>query len=251
MTRTFEILPIPIKDCKITLSSTSYTYDGKSKKPSVSVQYQDKELTNGSDYTASYGKNILAGKGSVTITGKGQYTGTITKTFTIKPAALKNCKATLSQTSYTYDGKAKKPAATVTFNSKTLVKNTDYTVSYKNNTAIGYGTVTISGKGNFTGSISKKFKILPAKVTILTPVAGTKKMTVKYKTVKGDCRYQIAYRIKGTSAWTKVNTTLQTAKTIKNLKSGKTYQIRIRAYKKVDGRNFIGPWSDTKTVKVK
>ncbi len=164
---------------------------------------------------------------------------------------MKECKVSLGNTSFTYDGKEKKPAVTVVYNGRTLKVGNEYNVSYSANKIIGIASVTITGKRRFTGSVTKKFKILPAKVTILTPVAGTKKMTVKYKTVKGSCRYQIAYRIKGTSSWTKVNTTLQTAKTIKELKSGKKYQVRVRAYKKVDGKTFIGPWSDMKTVKVK
>ena len=203
------------------------------------------------DYTVSYDHNIEIGTATATITGTGNAVGTITHTFKIAPIPMKNCKASLSQTSYTYTGKAKKPTATVKYNGKTLVKNVDYTVAYKNNKAIGKATVTITGKGNYSGSITKTFKILPAKVTQKTPVAGTKKVTVRYATVKGGCRYQIAYRIKGTSTWKKVNTTLTTAKTIKKLKSGKKYQIKVRAYKKVDGYTYIGPWSDIKTVKVK
>ena len=251
VTKTFTIQPIPMKDCTASLSKTSYTYDGNAKKPSVTVTYGEETLVKGTDYDVVYANNKAAGKATVTITGKGIYTGSITKTFTIQPVAMKSCKASLSQTSYTYNTKARKPAVTVTYSGTTLVKDTDFTVSYKNNINIGKATVTISGKGNYTGSITKTFKIVPATVTQLTPVAGIKKMTVKYKTVKGDCRYQIAYRVKGTSTWTKVNTTLQTAKTIKKLKSGKTYQVKVRAYKKVDDTTYIGAWSEIMTVKVK
>ena len=249
--QTFDILPISIQSCTVSLSQTSYTYDGKAKEPGVVVKYNDNTLVEGTDYSIKYKDNIENGKASVIITGVGDYSGSITKTFTIKPISMKSCKASLSQTSYTYNAKAKKPAVTVTYSGKTLVKGADFTVSYENNKAIGKATVTITGKGHYSGTIKKTFKILPPTVTQLTPVAGVKKVTVKYKTVMGDCRYQIAYRIKGTSTWTKVNTTLQTAKTIKKLKSGKTYQFKVRAYKKVDGTTYIGAWSEIKTVKVK
>ncbi len=247
----FEILPTPLEDCTVKLNPTSPIYSGSELKPTVTVQYQGGTLVPVVDYTVSYDHNIEIGTATATITGTGNTVGTITHTFKIVPIPMKNCKASLSQTSYTYTGKAKKPTATVKYNGKTLVKNVDYTVAYKNNKAIGKATVTITGKGNYSGSITKTFKILPAKVTQKTPVAGTKKVTVRYATVKGGCRYQIAYRIKGTSTWKKVNTTLTTAKTIKKLKSGKKYQIKVRAYKKVDGKAYIGPWSDIKTVKVK
>ena len=249
--QTFDILPISIQSCTVSLSQTSYTYDGKAKEPGVVVKYNDNTLVEGTDYSIKYKDNIENGKASVIITGVGDYSGSITKTFTIKPISMKSCKASLSQTSYTYNAKAKKPAVTVTYSGKTLVKGADFTVSYENNKAIGKATVTITGKGHYSGTIKKTFKILPPTGTQLTPVAGVKKVTVKYKTVMGDCRYQIAYRIKGTSTWTKVNTTLQTAKTIKKLKSGKTYQFKVRAYKKVDGTTYIGAWSEIKTVKVK
>ncbi len=243
--------PLHIEDCAVSLEKTSLVYTGELLEPAVSLSYEGRTLAEDNEYTVSYSNNRSIGEATVTITGVRRFGGTLTHTFKIVPISMKNCKASLSQTSYTYTGKAKKPTATVKYNGKTLVKNVDYTVAYKNNKAIGKATVTITGKGNYTGSITKAFKILPAKVTQKTPVAGTKKVTVKYVTVKGGCRYQIAYRIKGTSTWKKVNTTLTTAKTIKKLKSGKKYQIKVRAYKKVDGYTYIGPWSDIKTVKVK
>lgn len=243
--------PLSIEDCAVSLEKTSLVYTGELLEPAVSLSYEGRTLAEDNEYTVSYSNNQSIGEATVMITGVRRFGGTLTRTFKIVPIPMKNCKASLSQTSYTYTGKAKKPTVTVKYNGKTLVKNVDYTVAYKNNKAIGKATVTITGKGNYTGSITKTFKILPAKVTQKTPVAGTKKVTVKYVTVKGSCRYQIAYRIKGTSTWKKVNTTLTTAKTIKKLKSGKKYQIKVRAYKKVDGKTYIGPWSDIKTVKVK
>ncbi len=70
----------------------------------------------------------------------------------------------VSKTTYTYDGKAHKPIPTVTTKVNgqlvTLKKNTDYTVTYENNTEIGTATVTITGKGNYTGTLTKTFKIV-------------------------------------------------------------------------------------------
>ena len=62
---------------------------------------------------------------------------------------------TLSTSTYAYDGKAKKPGVTVKLNGKTLKNGTDYTVSYSNNTKVGTATVKITGKSNYTGSVSK------------------------------------------------------------------------------------------------
>lgn len=72
---------------------------------------------------------------------------------------IEDAEVTLSKTKYTYDGKAKKPTVSVTLDGKTLEKDTDYTVEYKDNKNIGKATVTITGIGNYSGTITKKFTI--------------------------------------------------------------------------------------------
>ena len=94
---TFRITPAPtekpekpdkpeksdISKCTVTLSATSFKYDGKEKKPSVTVKNRTKVLIAGTDYTVSYSDNIKAGTAKAVITGKGNYTGSVTKTFEI------------------------------------------------------------------------------------------------------------------------------------------------------------------------
>ncbi|MBR1765251.1 MAG: hypothetical protein IJ746_07645, partial [Ruminococcus sp.] len=115
-----------ISKCTATLSATKYTYDGKAKTPTVTVKNGTKALTKGTDYTVTYKNNTNAGTATVTITGKGSYTGTITKTFSIVKTQtdISKCTATLSATKYTYDGKAKTPTVTVKNGTKTLTKGT-------------------------------------------------------------------------------------------------------------------------------
>ncbi|MCB6457287.1 hypothetical protein LI219_15615, partial [Longicatena sp. 210702-DFI.1.253] len=108
-------------------------------KPSISVKYGKTTLKNGRDYTVSYGKNISPGKGTVKISGKGNYTGSITKTFTISKRSV----TTLSYSSLstrTYTGKAIKPSITVKYGKTTLKNGRDYTLSYGKNVATGKGT---------------------------------------------------------------------------------------------------------------
>ena len=78
----------PISECTVTLKTTSYTYDGKTKKPAVTVKDGTKVLTSGTDYTVAYSKNKNAGEAVVTITATetGNYKGTKTANFTIKKA---------------------------------------------------------------------------------------------------------------------------------------------------------------------
>ena len=103
-----------------------------------------------------------AGTASAILTGTGNYTGSVTKDFTIKPLDIKRYSASLSQYSYTSDGTEKCPNVTVTYGDKTLAAGTDFTVSYKDNVKEGTATVTITGAGNYTGIINTTFTITAA-----------------------------------------------------------------------------------------
>ena len=172
--------PVAISSGTVSLGTTYYIYDGTAKQPAVTVKYGTETLVNGTDYTVSYTNNTKAGTASVTITGKGSYTGTVTKNFTIEPKNVSGLDISVAPTSYTYDGKAKTPAVTVKNGSTTLVKDTDYTVSYLNNTAVGTATVTVTGKGNYSGSRSLNFTISePAAISLTgcTASLGTSSYT--------------------------------------------------------------------------
>ena len=173
----FTISAKSISSATVTLGTTSYTYDGTAKKPSVTVKDGTTTLTNGTDYTVTYSNNINVGTATVTITGKGNYTGTVSKTFTINAKSISSTTVTLGTTSYTYDGTAKKPSVTVKDGSKTLTSGTDYTVSYSNNTNVGTATVTITGKGNYTGIASKTFTIKAKSISSATVTLGTTSYT--------------------------------------------------------------------------
>ena len=158
-TKTFQIKASDFSKCDIQLSASSFTYDGTEKKPKIIVKNGKKQLTANTDYTVSYKNNINAGTASVTITGKGKYSGTITKSFSIKPANFTKASVTLSASSFTWNGTKKKPGVTVKFGRRQLTSGRDYTVSYKNNVSVGTASVTITAKGNYTGSISKNYSI--------------------------------------------------------------------------------------------
>lgn len=87
---------------------------------------------------------------------------------------ISQAKINLSTTTCKYTGKSQTPFVTVKYGAETLKKNTDYTVSYANNIYVGTATVTITGKGQYIGSVRKKFTITsPGKVTVkLNPNGG-------------------------------------------------------------------------------
>ena len=157
--KTFTIGTSSIAGASVILSSTSFVYDGTPKTPTVTVKLGSKTLVTGSDYIVSYANNTAAGTATVTVTGKGNYNGIASKTFTIGTSSIAGASVILSSTSYVYDGTAKTPTVTVKLGSKTLVTGSDYIVSYANNTAAGTATVTVTGKGNYSGIASKTFTI--------------------------------------------------------------------------------------------
>lgn len=166
-----------LKNATVTLSPASCTYDGKAKKPAVKVtiKVNGKTVTlqNKTDYTVAYSNNVKpTTKAKVTIKANSKSkkcSGSVTKTFYIYKAKAQSAfKVKLSKTSYTDDGKAKKPTVKVTAKvngkTKTLKNKTNYTVSYKNNKAAGTATVVVTGKGNYTGSTTRTFTIKKAAV---------------------------------------------------------------------------------------
>ena len=119
------------------------------------------ELILDTDYTVSYSNNINAGEATITITGKGKWTGFITKTFTISPKDISS-EVTLEVGQYDniYSGTAKEPVITVKLGDETLTLETDYEVEYSNNVYVGTATATVTFKGNYTGTVSVNFEII-------------------------------------------------------------------------------------------
>ena len=161
----------------------------------------------------------------------------------------------LSKSTFTYTGKSQKPKVTVSVNGKKLSAK-QYTVSYKNNKKIGTAKVVVKGKGTYKGcSKTVTFRIKPKKVTILSARSSKKgKVTVKWKKSAGVGGYQIQYarskKFKNAANVT-VSGSGRTSRTIGGLKSKKTYYVRVRGYKKVDGKKLYGSWSAVRKVKIK
>ncbi|MBR1752455.1 MAG: leucine-rich repeat protein [Ruminococcus sp.] len=165
--------------------------------------------------------------------------------------------ASITVKNKTYTGKAIKPAPTVKVGKTKLTKGIDYTVTYKKNKAVGKATVTIKGKGAYTGTVSKTFKINPKKTSVkkaTSPKTGQLKIT--YKKVKGVTGYQVTYSTskkftKSTTKTATLNGVSKLSKTIKKLKSGKKYYLKVRAYKTVSGKKYYSKYTAVKSVKVK
>ena len=243
---------ISISKASVTLSTSTYAYDGKAKKPGVTVKLNGKTLKNGTDYTVSYSNNTKVGTAKVTITGKGNYTGSVSKTYSIKNNFKKATVSGISTKAFT--GKNITQSITVKYNGKTLKNGTDYTVSYSNNKKIGTATVKIAGKGSYTGTVIKTFKINPAKQEIQKLTAKSKAFFVDWAQKGSATGYEIQYATnsKFTSAKKVTITNNKTdTKTITKLSGKKKYYVRVRSYTTVKGTKYYGAWSASKSVTTK
>ena len=156
------------EDVTVTVLGETPVYDGGEKKPTVEVKYGETTLA-AADYTVSYSNNVNAGvnTASVTVTSNdnSSYQFTATKNFTIAPAPISGAMIT-NIPSVTYDTKAHTPEVTVMFNGSKLT-DADYTVSYSEDCInAGTVTVTVTGKGNFTGMKTTTFEIKKANLTL-------------------------------------------------------------------------------------
>lgn len=243
---------ISISKASVTLSTSTYAYDGKAKKPGVTVKLNGKTLKNGTDYTVSYSNNTKVGTATVKITGKGNYTGSVSKTYSIKNNFKKATISGISTKAFT--GKNITQSITVKYNGKTLKNGTDYTVSYSNNKKIGTAAVKIAGKGSYTGTVTKTFKINPAKQEIQKLTAKSKAFFVDWAQKGSATGYEIQYATnsKFTSAKKVTITNNKTdTKTISKLSGKKKYYVRVRSYTTVKGTKYYGAWSASKSVTTK
>ena len=258
-TLSFTIKGTSIEDAKVTLSYKSAIYSGTAKKPVVKVIMNSKTLVKDTDYIVKYSNNKNAGTATVTVTGIGAYAGVVKKTFSINPKELVSNGIKLSKKSYAYTGKERNPSVTVTkkVNGEmlTLKKDRDYTVKYQSSSyKIGTHTVTVKGKGNFTGTFKKSYKVIPEKATGLKFTSGTG-TGLKFSCVEAKdsgCKYQfVLYQYDpAAKEWVKVSSKKKSAPSVSfsDLASGTGYKVQVRYSKTVDEKNYYGNYSSAVKV---
>ena len=172
-----------------------------------------------------------------------------------KPVKPVSRKLTVKVKNVTYNGKAQKPAITV-YAGKKKLSSKYYTVSYKNNKNVGYGTVVVKGKGRYgkySGTAAFKINL---KKTKLSSAKSTKRktFTTTWKKTGGNSGWQIQYSTnkKFRSGVRTVNLkSSNTRLTVRNLKNRKKYYVRVRSYKKVGKQTWYSRWSSVKSVRIR
>ncbi|WP_026511410.1 MULTISPECIES: CAP domain-containing protein [unclassified Butyrivibrio] len=270
--------------------------DFRSEKPSIITKPIDNFSVSDSNVLKVDGstlKGVAAGSANLT----GLLSDRTTYSIPVNVNAVSLSGATVSSIGYQeYTGSSITPAFTVTLNGKTLVENTDYTVEYSNNVNEGYGKITITGKGNYSGTKTTSFVILKkcttgnnsqvifrnqgyndgsqsgfvedgsdesdlkekksvtaTKVKSFSLTKGKKCLTVKWSKVSDVSGYEIQYANSKSMDGAKIKSAKvsKSSLKIKKLKSGKKYYVRIRSYKKDGEVKVYSAWSKIKKVKVK
>lgn len=240
----------------ISISEQNYVYDGTPKTPAVSVYYNGILLSENVDYSLTYSDFVIAGTAKVTVTGINSYTGSVTKEYTIKPITLnsKNLSVTFDKTSLVYNGSAVHPVMYVSFNGQPLIQDVDYKVSYSKNDAPGRATVKITGIGNFAGSVSKTFIILPQKVNSVSIAKNSATTaTVSWGKVDKVSGYEILKYDANKNSFVHAvfasadSTSYQFTK----LQNSALHSYVVKAYKTIDGDKYFGEQSDAVSVFIK
>ena len=254
------IAPIP-KVTNISLEGTSFTYTGKAITPKVTVANIEENLS-ADCYDVTFSNNINVGKATAKVTLKGDYyEGSKNLTFRI---AVKKITPTviLSPTNYIYNGKAKTPGVTVKDGSVTLKKDKDYTVTYPSGRKnVGSYKVTITLKGNYSGTASKAFTINKAAnpLKIKAKTAAVKLSTIKAKksqtlavtkvitfTKKGQGK--MAYKKASGSKYITINKTTGKLTVKKGIAKG-TYKVKVKVRAAGNANYKVSAWKSV-TLKI-
>lgn len=160
---------------------------------------------------------------------------------------LSDCTISLSKTVYNYTGKEKKPAISVYYGDKKLKKNRDYTVAYADNVQIGTASVTISGLGNYEGTITKNYTIFPKTPASVTAAVDAREIVVTWSRKKSVDGYILYRRNAKSDSWQELKT-FPRSKKMKYVDDdctyGITYEYAIRAYKDTENGRLLSDYSE-------
>lgn len=237
-----------LTDTNVTLSQQSFVYDGTAKNPAVI--YNGITLLENTDYTVKYSNNVDVGTVKATITGINNYSGTAVKEFKITPIKFddKKVSVSLEKSSFVYNGQSITPVVYVAYNHNYLIQNTDFTATYSNNNAPGVATVKIKGIGNYSGSISKTYIILPEKIaSVSIKKSSATSAVISWSAASKVSGYEILKFDSAKNAYVHLThvSNSQTSYKVSSLKNSTAYYYQVRAYKTVNDKNYYGEIGNT------
>lgn len=237
-----------LTDTNVTLSQQSFVYDGTAKNPAVI--YNGITLSENTDYTVKYSNNVDVGTVKATITGINNYSGTAVKEFKITPIKFddKKVSVSLEKSTFVYNGQSITPVVYVAYNHNYLIQNTDFTATYSNNNAPGVATVKIKGIGNYSGSISKTYNILPEKIaSVSIKKDSATSAVISWSAASKVSGYEILKFDSAKNAYVHLThvSNSQTSYKVSSLKNSTAYYYQVRAYKTVNDKNYYGEVGNT------
>lgn len=219
------------------ISSKKYTGDVLT--PIVSVKDGTTTMKVNTDYVVEYFDNINVGEATATITGIGNYTNSCTAKFNITKASISKAKISNIEKQI-YTGSSLTPSASITVNGREIYVGTDCTVKYSNNKNPGKATIKFTGEGNYSGSVSKTFIILPLATTKASMSKNSSSsVTLKWNKVTGASGYEIYVYDQSKAKYKKLTTSTKNTVTIKKLKAGTNYLFGIYSYVLVGGKKYL------------
>lgn len=252
----------------VKLSTSSFVYDGKAKKPGVTVKIGDRELKNGVDYTISYQNNVNIGNSAkVVVTGKGIFKGSASKTFVIKMAAPAKTSVSAGNGAAGITVKWKKAARADRYvvlrkvgNAKnwttvTTTKALSYTDrKVANGKKYIYAVKPVGSGGEATYTTQTIYRVNQEKITKIKSTVK-KKCTVTYKKNASASGYRVMYSTDKTFKKNvkvyRASVNKKTNVTLSGLKAGKRYYVRVQGFKKVGKTYYYGAWSKTVNVVIR
>lgn len=241
---------INIKNTAIKIDTSNKTYTGKSIKTSISIKDDSYELIDGIDYTVSYKNNKNTGKATVTISGIGFYTGSISKTFNIVPT-----KASISSVK-----NVSKKSVKVTWKKDTQATGYEIYMAKKVVDTSNMKTTAKLTLRKSTSTSSKALTTIPkgAKVKILKKnvkkSGGYTWYKVSYNGKTGYVANKYLSKVYKVGSYSKIKTVTTnktTSYTKTKLSKRATYYFKVRSYKTIDGKKYYGSYSSVKSVTIK
>ena len=239
----------------VKLSTSTYVYDGKAKKPGVTVKIGDRVLKDGVDYTVSYQNNVNIGNSAkVVVTGKGIFKGSVSKTFVIKMAAPAKTSVSVSNgaVGITVKWKAGNAKNWTTVATTKSLSYTDRKVA--NGKKYIYAVKPVGSGGEAAYTTQTIYRVNQEKITKIKSTVK-KKCTVTYKKNARASGYRVMYSTDKTFKKNvkvyRASVNKKTNVTLSGLKAGKRYYVRVQGFKKVGKTYYYGAWSKTVNVVIR
>lgn len=218
VTKTFVIKDKDFGRNVVITGISNQMYKGEPVTFDIKAAADGEVLTEGKDYILQYKGNNKAGKATVTLIGKGEYTDAKhVEKFKIAKSNLALAEASINKLQHTTGSK---PAVTVTMDGKILSAGKDYKVTYKNNKKIGAASIIITGKGNYTGK-----KVVNYAISAEASANEIQKCTVKYNDISSDKPYKNGYMYSAKEIKPKMVLSYGKGKNAVKLVEGKDYEV--------------------------